>query len=155
MLRRTPEKQVREAVIDRLLESSGWRVVRNRQAPASGCFACEEYSTATGPVDYALIVNGNIVGLVEAKKPRRAVWIYDWRANVDKITKKDKLAEERFSEFVSLYKDRKETEQFKKFSLGEIKKRDYNLDICWLKDNNLGSGVYEEPEVILRSIKES
>ena len=155
MLRRTPEKQVRKDVIDRLLESGGWQVVRNGQILPSGCFACEEYSTTTGPVDYALIVNGDVIGLVEAKKPTTAVWIYDWRTNVNKITKKDKLAEEHFGEFISLYKGRKETERFKRFTLDEIKKREHNLDIFWLNDNSLDSGVYEEPEVIVRSIKES
>lgn len=42
--------------------------------PASGCFACEEYSTTTGPVDYALVVDGDVIGLVEAKKPTEAVY---------------------------------------------------------------------------------
>lgn len=86
---------------------------------------------------------------------QKTYWVYDLRTNTNKITKKDKISEEHFKEFVSLYKNRKETERFKKFTIDEIKKRDYNLDILWLKDKSLDSGKYEEPEVILESIKES
>lgn len=103
---------------------------------------------------YSPGVKANVI-FFDKPGPTKAVWIYDLRTNIDKITKKDKVSEEHFKEFVSLYKNRKETERFKKVSIEEIKKRDYNLDIFWLKDKNLDSGEYEEPEVILESIKES
>jgi type I restriction enzyme M protein len=103
---------------------------------------------------YSPGVKANVI-FFEKPGPTKAVWIYDLRTNIDKITKKDKVSEEHFKEFVSLYKNRKETERFRKFPIDEIKKRDYNLDIFWLKDKNLDSGIYEEPEVILESIKES
>jgi len=34
-------------------------------------------------------------------------------------------------------KDTGEKERFRKFSISEIKERNYNLDISWLKDENL------------------
>ncbi len=103
---------------------------------------------------YSPGVKANVI-FFDKPGPTKAVWIYDLRTNIDKITKKDKVSEEHFKEFVSLYKNRKETERFKKVSIEEIKKRDYNLGIFWLKDKNLDSGIYEEPEVILEQIKES
>jgi len=103
---------------------------------------------------YSAGVKANVI-FFSKPGPTKDIWIYDLRTNTNKITKKDKISEEHFKEFVSLYKNRKETERFKKFTIDEIRKRDYNLDILWLKDKNLDSGEYEEPEVILESIKES
>ncbi|MGI0070181.1 MAG: hypothetical protein ACREAN_08010, partial [Nitrosopumilaceae archaeon] len=44
-----------------------------------------------------------------------------------------------FKDFEKCYnqKPRKETERFKKFTKADIEKRDYNLDILWLKDESL------------------
>ncbi|MBR5998649.1 MAG: restriction endonuclease subunit R, partial [Deltaproteobacteria bacterium] len=65
----TPEEQARER-IDARLEQSGW-VVQDRKKVnlmASSGVAVREYPTSTGPVDYALFVDGKLVGVVEAKK---------------------------------------------------------------------------------------
>ena len=83
------------------------------------------------------------------------IWIYDLRTNIDKIAKKHKLTSKHFEEFVNLYNNRKESERFKKFTIQEIKDRNYSLDIFWLKDDSLDSGIYEDPEVILTNIKKS
>jgi type I restriction enzyme M protein len=85
----------------------------------------------------------------------KSIWIYDLRTNVNKITKKDGITAEHFKEFTELYKNRKETGRFKKFTINEIKGREFNLDIFWLKDKSLDSGEYEDPVVILESIRES
>lgn len=103
---------------------------------------------------YSAGVKANVI-FFDKPGPTKAVWIYDLRTNVDKITKKDKLTEEHFKEFVELYGKRKETERWKRFSLKKIKDRDFNLDIFWIKSKDLDTGEYEEPEVILESIKES
>lgn len=65
------ERRTRKARIDPKLQTSGWTVVpyENTQPLSSyqGC-AIEEYPTEHGPADYALCVDGIILGVVEAKK---------------------------------------------------------------------------------------
>ena len=65
----TPEERARE-LIDKRLEQSGWVIQDMRQVNpmASLGVAVREYPTSTGPVDYALFVDGIPVGVVEAKK---------------------------------------------------------------------------------------
>jgi len=64
------------------------------------------------------------------------------------ITKKDRpLSAQHFSEFERAYgkdpngqskrADTGETGRFRRFPLSEIKKRDYKLDVTWLKDESL------------------
>jgi type I restriction enzyme M protein len=75
-------------------------------------------------------------------------WIFDARSNVPGITKKDRpLASKHFEEFEKCYgndpngrskrKDLGETGRFRKFHISEIKGRNYNLDITWLKDESI------------------
>ncbi len=65
----TPEEQAR-VVIDEKLEQSGWTIQDMRQLnlTASLGIAVREFPTSTGPVDYALFIEGRPVGVVEAKK---------------------------------------------------------------------------------------
>lgn len=61
----------RKRLIDPLLKSAGWKVVPFDPAkPLSKLDRCaiEEFPTDNGPADYALCVNGQILGVVEAKK---------------------------------------------------------------------------------------
>lgn len=86
----------------------------------------------------------------------KEVWFYDMRTNYRKINKTNPLKDKDFEEFIEFYNNReKEYERTKKYSLKQIQDRDYNLDIIWIKDESLDSGIYEEPEVILNNIKES
>ncbi|MCM1065782.1 MAG: DEAD/DEAH box helicase family protein [Eubacterium sp.] len=64
-----PEQKVRE-IIDRKLEESGWIVQDAGQLNpmASPGVAVREFPTSTGPVDYALFIEGRPIGVVEAKK---------------------------------------------------------------------------------------
>lgn len=65
----TPEQKARK-MIDKKLEQSGW-VVQDRDQLnllARVGVAVREFPTSTGPVDYALFVEGVPVGIVEAKK---------------------------------------------------------------------------------------
>ena len=65
----TPEQKARE-IIDKKLEQAGW-LIQNMKTlnPAESLgVAVREYPTSTGPVDYALFVEGVPVGVVEAKK---------------------------------------------------------------------------------------
>jgi len=61
----------RKQLIDSMLKASGWKVVpfiEGRPLTAQHCCAIEEYPTIAGPADYALCANGQIIGIVEAKK---------------------------------------------------------------------------------------
>src|SRR5687767_14986493 len=65
------EWQTRKTRIDARLKSSGWKVVPfnpSKSLSAYAHHAIEEYPTDNGPADYALVVNGVILGIVEAKK---------------------------------------------------------------------------------------
>ena len=64
----TPEQKAREA-IDQRLTQAGWILQDMRQLnPLAGPgVAVREFPTSTGPVDYALFVDGAPVGIVEAK----------------------------------------------------------------------------------------
>ena len=65
----TPEEKARQ-LIDARLEKSGWllQYFREVNPMASLGVAVREYPTSTGPVDYALFVDGKPVGVIEAKK---------------------------------------------------------------------------------------
>ena len=65
----TPEEKARQ-MIDARLEQSGWVIQDSthlRRHAAMGV-AVREYPTSTGSVDYALFVEGTLVGVVEAKR---------------------------------------------------------------------------------------
>lgn len=99
---------------------------------------------------YSQGVKANVIFLQKGQ-PTENVWIYDARANVPSITKKDRpLASEHFVEFEKCYgadpnggsrrKDLGEQGRFRKFHLSEVQERDYKLDIAWLKDDSLDDG---------------
>src|SRR2546427_11136626 len=61
----------RKKLIDTMLKAAGWKVVpfiEGKPLSAQHCCAIEEYPTASGPADYALCTDGQIIGIVEAKK---------------------------------------------------------------------------------------
>ena len=83
-----------------------------------------------------------------SKEPwTKEVWVYDYRTNVHKTLKQNKLKKSDFDEFVSLYlaENRKPTWNEKKgegrwrsYSYEDLIARDKtNLDIFWLKDDSL------------------
>lgn len=58
-----------------MLENSGWKVIRKGTIiPKKGHFALEEYPTLSGDADYALLIDGDIIGVVEAKKSTETVY---------------------------------------------------------------------------------
>lgn len=65
----TPEQEAR-VVIDKKLEQSGWIIQNFAQVNIGAALgvAVREYPTDTGPVDYALFIDGEPVGVIEAKK---------------------------------------------------------------------------------------
>ncbi len=65
------ESTTRKQRIDPRLRAAGWRVVpfdSTRQLSSYDGCAIEEYPTDHGPADYALCVDGRILGVIEAKR---------------------------------------------------------------------------------------
>lgn len=65
------ERRTRKSRIDPKLTACGWQIVPfepARPLPKYSRHAVEEYPTANGPADYALVVDGQLLGVVEAKK---------------------------------------------------------------------------------------
>lgn len=96
---------------------------------------------------YSQGVKANVIFFQKGLKTEN-IWIYDCRTNIPSVTKKDRpLTPEMFEEFERCYGtdpngqyeriDQGENGRFRKFSLAWIKERNYNLDISWLKDENL------------------
>jgi len=106
---------------------------------------------------YSQGVKANVI-FFQKGRPTKEVWIFDGRSNVPGITKKDRpLTKEHFKEFEEYYgkdpnglskrTDTGETGRFRKFHLSDIKKRDYKLDVTWLRDESLEeNGELPEPE---------
>src|SRR5947207_6033387 len=69
----SPEAEwlTRKQRIDARLQRNGWRLVRfapGLDLKGLDKVAMEELPTANGPADYALFVNGRLLGIIEAKK---------------------------------------------------------------------------------------
>ena len=99
---------------------------------------------------YAQGVKTNVLFFSKGKKEKgntKEVWIYDMRANMPSFGKTTPLKREHFAEFEKAYgkdpnggskrKDLGENGRFRCFSIKEIEKRDFNLDISWLKDDSV------------------
>ncbi len=101
-------------------------------------------------------------------RPTEAVWIYDARANVPKITKKSRpLTAKHFNEFEKCYGDdpnglskRSEKdssqERWRKFSIDEVKEHHYKLDAFkWLRDEEVDDpNELPEPEELITEAME-
>lgn len=96
---------------------------------------------------YAQGVKANVI-FFQKGLPTEKVWIFDGRSNVEGITKKDRpLTAKYFEEFETCYGadpngrskriDQGESGRFRCFDMEAVKKRNYKLDITWLKDESL------------------
>lgn len=96
---------------------------------------------------YSQGVKANVI-FFQKGLPTEEVWIFDARSNVPGVTKKDRpLSNQHFEEFEKCYgknpngtskrTDLGEEGRFRKFTLDQIKERQYKLDITWLKDESL------------------
>ena len=63
-----PEARTRKLRIDKRLKDAGWNVVAFKPGKTYDRCAVEEFETANGPADYALVVDGGVIGIVEGKK---------------------------------------------------------------------------------------
>ena len=62
------EWRTRKERIDPKLDASGWRRPRGRSTPIRDAYRTEEEDTDSGPADYALWMDRQVVAVVEAKK---------------------------------------------------------------------------------------
>jgi type I restriction enzyme R subunit len=65
------EKITRKVRIDQQLKAAGWLIIHYSKVMDFSVLtnhAVEEFETNNGPADYALVVNGKLLGVVEAKK---------------------------------------------------------------------------------------
>jgi type I restriction enzyme M protein len=109
----------------------------------------------------------NVIFFVKGR-PTERTWIYDARANVPKVTKKERpLTHEHFSEFETCYGPdptgkvkRSESDstsgRWRSFSLDEIKARHYKIDAFrWIRDDELDtSWELPEPERLIAEATE-
>lgn len=115
---------------------------------------------------YAQGVKTNVLFFNKGKKETgntKETWVYDLRANMPSFGKTSPLKREHFSEFEKAYgknadgsskrKDQGEDGRFRCFDLSEIRKREYNLDISWLRDESVThADELPEPEEIAAEI---
>ena len=99
---------------------------------------------------YSPGVKANVL-FFQKGKPTWETWIYDARANVPSVTKKDRpLSDKHFAGFEAAYgsdpngtsprQDNDPEDRFRCFSSNEIKGRNYKLDITWLRDESIEDG---------------
>ena len=99
---------------------------------------------------YSQGVKANVI-FFQKGYPTENVWIFDGRSNVPGITKKDRpLTPGHFAEFEKAYgkdpngkskrTDEGQTCRFRRFSLKDIERRGYRLDVTWLRDESLEDG---------------
>jgi Type I site-specific restriction-modification system, R (restriction) subunit and related helicases len=65
------ERRTRKTRIDPRLKQWGWEIAPFNPAKSLASYrhhAIEEFPTTNGPADYALVVDGKVLGVVEAKK---------------------------------------------------------------------------------------
>lgn len=87
----------------------------------------------------------------------RELWVYDYRTNIHKTLKTKPLVSSDLNDFVNCYRERKETERFRRFAYEELAARDkLNLDIFWLKDDSLEDiDSLPDPDVLAAEIVEN
>ena len=115
---------------------------------------------------YSQGVKANVI-FFQKGLPTESSWVYDCRTNIPGVTKKARpLTAAMFAKFEKCYgkdpngqskrKDLGEEGRFRKFELQQIKERAYNLDITWLKDENLEdpSSLPEPQELAGDAIKD-
>lgn len=122
---------------------------------------------------YAQGVKANVLFFTKKKKTTkpatREIWYYDYRTNISHTPKKKPLRPEHLFEFCACYLAKKRGERkeawnkknlrgrWRKYSYEDIIARDkINLDIIWLKDDNLiDLKNLPEPNILLNDIIEN
>lgn len=117
---------------------------------------------------YAAGVKANVLFFTRGKSDKnntKDVWVYDLRTNMQIFNKGNPLNEEVFTDFIENFGaathgrskriDKGNNGRFCKFTRSEIKEKDENLDISWLRDESvIDSADLPEPDVIASQIME-
>lgn len=115
---------------------------------------------------YAQGVKTNVLFFTKGAKEKgntKETWVFDMRANMPSFGKTNLLKKEHFKDFEKAFgkdplgkskrKDEGEAGRFRCFSREEITKRDFNLDISWLRDDSVvHADDLPEPEVVAEEI---
>lgn len=124
---------------------------------------------------YAQGVKANVLFFeigIESKKPAtQEIWYYDYRTNIKHSPKRNPLRFENLQSFVELYKSGKRKETWSEITEGSaspegrwrkyqyqeiISNEKVNLDITWLRDDNMiNLENLPEPEELANDIKEN
>jgi type I restriction enzyme M protein len=122
---------------------------------------------------YAQGVKANVLFFTKKKKTSKPatteIWYYDYRTNINHTPKKKPLKAEHLSGFCECYLSKKREERkelwskknpdgrWRRFSYKEIVSRDkINLDITWLKDDNVVNlDNLPDPNIMLDNIIEN
>ena len=102
-------------------------------------------------------VKANVIFFTKGK-PTEEIWYYDLRTNVENTNKGNPLTEKLFEDFEKCYhsKPRKSTKRFKKFTLAEMEKNDFNLDIQIMEDGSrLAFENLPEPKILAIEISKN
>lgn len=94
----------------------------------------------------------------------KEVWVYDLRTNMPSFGKRTPFTREHLRPFEEAFgddphgkaarKDQGEEGRFRRFSREELEKRNYNLDLAWLKDEETGGDEeLGDPEAIANEIQ--
>ena len=117
---------------------------------------------------YAQGVKTNVLFFQKGPKGKekgntKEVWVYDLRTNMPKFGKRTPLTRAHFDEFVTAFgddanggskrKDTGEEGRFRCFTRADIEKRSDNLDLTWLRDENVERAEdLPEPDVIAKEM---
>lgn len=118
---------------------------------------------------YAAGVKANVLFFTRTRTKEdstKNIWFYDLRSNMPNFNKSNTLSDEDFADFVNKFgksshgrstrADEGINGRFRKFTRNEIRKKNDNLDIKWLKDKNRTDHAdIPEPEVITSQIFET
>ena len=161
----SPEGKAR-LLIDEQLKKLGWEILpEDSLAPDTGNYAIEELQTESGPMDYALFIDGVLVGDIEAKSEKTGVpaiiqqderysqsytdgkfdfdgyhipFLYASNGNV--IYFRDVRSKNNLQRKISKFHTPK--------ALSEFLSRDINSAYKWLQDNPIESGRAYQKEAV-------
>lgn len=117
---------------------------------------------------YAQGVKTNVLFFMRGDKDKgntKKVWVYDLRTNAPAFGKRTPFTKEYLQSFIEAFgsdatgaknkrKDEGETGRFRAFAREDISKRNDNLDIAWLKDDNAhDEATFGEPDEIAAEIR--
>jgi type I restriction enzyme M protein len=142
---------------------------RGREIRADLMDKCDLHTILRLPtgIFYAQGVKTNVLFFTRGKTEKgntKAVWVYDLRTNAPAFGKRTPFTRAYLEPFVTAYGDdangtstrvdEGEQGRFRRFSREEIAKRNDNLDLAWLKDDNAhDESTLGEPDEIAAEIR--